>query len=120
MRTSLRRYRVAEPDEVGEGGRKIVTVKGMEIGIFRLDCGYRAYRNVCPHAGAPVCLGDVVGTTLPSRVYEYEYGRERGVLRCPWHGWEFDLETGRHLTDDTKLKGYEVEWDEEGVYLLLR
>jgi len=45
-------------------------------------------------------LGRLSGTTLPSQPYEYIYGRAGLVLRCPWHGWEFDLETGEQLVRD--------------------
>jgi len=96
--------------ELPPGSRKIVTIGKIEIGVFNVHGAYHAYRNICPHAGAPVCLGRVSGTSLPSGVYEYEYGREGCILRCPWHGWEFDLETGEHLVDpETRLKKFTVE-----------
>jgi nitrite reductase/ring-hydroxylating ferredoxin subunit len=104
------RYQVAQMDEIPEGGKKIVSVKGIEFGIFNVDGNYYAWRNVCPHAGAPVCLGNVCGTRLPSLVYEYTYGRDNEILRCPWHGWEFDLKTGEHLVDpETKLRRGKLE-----------
>ena len=111
---TLQRYPVARLDELPDGGRKIVTVpyrnKQIEIGVFRLGTEHFAYRNVCPHAGAPVCQGRVCGTTLPSKVYEYAYSEEKKVLRCPWHGWEFELRTGKQLVDETKkLRSYAVE-----------
>ncbi len=69
-----------------------------------------AYRNVCPHAGGPVCQGRISRTSLPSKVYEYVYGMEGRILRCPWHGWEFDLATGGHIVDpETRLKEIRVE-----------
>ncbi len=67
------------------------------MGIFNLGDRFVAYRNHCPHQGAPVCLGRVGGTTLSSTPGDYVYGRHGRVLVCPWHGWEFDLETGRTL-----------------------
>ena len=85
--------------EIPPGARKIVTIGSLSIGIFNVDGTFRAYRNVCPHAGAPVCAGRVGATTAPSPVYEYILCRHGRVLRCPWHGWEFDLETGRQLVD---------------------
>jgi nitrite reductase (NADH) small subunit len=104
------RYQVAQMDEIPEGGKKIVSVKGIEYGIFNVGGSYYAWRNVCPHAGAPVCLGKVCGTRLPSLVYEYKYGRDNEILRCPWHGWEFDLLTGEHLVDpETKLRRGKLE-----------
>ncbi|MQA93068.1 MAG: Rieske 2Fe-2S domain-containing protein, partial [Gemmatimonas sp.] len=63
---------VAGPDELSEGDRKIVGVGPLEIGVFRVNGSYVAWRNVCPHAGAPVCRGRVEGMVLPSPVYQYE------------------------------------------------
>lgn len=96
--------------ELQPGLRKIVTIDRVEIGVFNVGGEYHAYRNICPHAGAPVCVGKIGGTTLPSPVYEYNYGRENCIIRCPWHGWEFDLKTGEHLVDpQTRLKKFPVE-----------
>lgn len=114
------RYPVATVGELESSGRKLVTVKGMEIGLFLVHGSYYAWRNVCPHAAAPVCEGVVCGTRLPSDVYEFVYGKDREILRCPWHGWEFDLTSGQHLAQDsTKLKGYEVELEGEQLYVLI-
>jgi nitrite reductase/ring-hydroxylating ferredoxin subunit len=115
-------HRVARVDEVPERGGLVVAVGGVEIGIFRVGARLVAWRNVCPHFGAPVCKGTVAGTTLPSRVYEYEYGRDGEILQCPWHGWEFDLLTGEHLVDgsDARLRGYPVEVHDEDVYVVTR
>jgi nitrite reductase/ring-hydroxylating ferredoxin subunit len=117
----MNKYPVAKVAEIQEKGRKIVEVKGMEVGIFLVDGQYYAWRNMCPHAYAPVCVGRVCGTRLPSMVYEYEYGRDQEILRCPWHGWEFDLKTGQHLVDPgVKLRGFPVEVDGEDIYLLMK
>jgi nitrite reductase (NADH) small subunit len=106
----VRRHAVAQVSEIPPGGRKIVAIGRIEIGIFNVGGEFRAYRNACPHAGAPVCLGRVSGTSLPSKVYEYIYGSEGCILRCPWHGWEFDLRNGRHLVDpENRLKELAVE-----------
>lgn len=111
---------MAEANELREGEKKIVTASGIEFGLFRLDGRYYAWRNVCPHAAAPVCAGVVRGTRLPSSVYDYKYGLDQQVLRCPWHGWEFDLKTGRHLASTVKLRGFPVEVDDSGVYIVTK
>jgi nitrite reductase/ring-hydroxylating ferredoxin subunit len=115
------RVKVAEPDTLCDGGRLIVKVKAVEIGLFRIEGEYYAWLNVCPHAAAPVCAGAIRGTRLPSEVYDYRYGMDDQVLRCPWHGWEFDLKSGRHLAagSEAKLRGYPVEADDTGVYVVL-
>jgi nitrite reductase (NADH) small subunit len=106
----MKRHPVARQGEIKPGGRKIVSIGPLEIGVFNVGGEIRAYRNACPHAGAPVCLGRVSGTSMPSQVYEYIYGMEGCVLRCPWHGWEFDLRTGEHIVDTgTRLKAVPVE-----------
>lgn len=96
--------------ELAPGQRKLITVGRVEIGVFNVNGEFHAYRNICPHAGAPVCVGKIGGTTMPSPVYEYNYGRDGCIIRCPWHGWEFDLKTGEHLVDPgTRLKKFPVE-----------
>ncbi|MFC5448556.1 Rieske (2Fe-2S) protein [Paenibacillus aestuarii] len=116
------KVKVAEPNELDDGDKRIVKVKEMELGLFRIDGEYYAWRNVCPHAAAPVCVGAIRGTRLPSTVYDYQYGMDNQVLRCPWHGWEFDLRTGQHLAagSNAKLRGFPVEADDSGVYVVLR
>lgn len=61
------------------------------------NIGGRLYglRNRCPHQGAPLCLGRIKGTTLPEAPYKYVYGRDQEIIQCPWHGWEFEIATGR-------------------------
>lgn len=115
----VKRQLVAKKEELIENGRKIVAVDGHEIGIFYVDGEFFAWRNYCPHFAAPVCEGKVCGTRLHSDVYEYKLGLEGQVLRCPWHGWEFNLKTGKHLVDeDVKLRGVELEIDEQYIYIL--
>jgi len=111
---SKTRHFVAHAYDVPVGECKIVRVpafgREIEIGIFNVHGRFVAYRNVCPHAGAPVCVGKICGTTAPSKVGEYHLVRSGEILRCPWHGWEFDLLNGEHLVDERmRLRGYEVE-----------
>ncbi|WP_240941571.1 Rieske 2Fe-2S domain-containing protein [Paenibacillus sp. HB172176] len=114
------RYEVGSVEELRQKGRIIATVKGMELGIFAVGDDYYAWRNLCPHGGAPVCEGVVCGTRLPSLVYEYKYGKDREILRCPWHGWEFDLLTGQHLVNDkVKLRGYGVVEEDGQLYVVV-
>ena len=51
---------VAGADEIAEGGRKVVETGGVEIGVFRSNGEYFAWRNECPHQGGPVCQGVMV------------------------------------------------------------
>ncbi len=108
-------------DEIPDGGR-IVTVRGLSIGLFRVRDDVVAVLNICPHELAPVCRGKVRGTTLPSPPGEYRWGREGEILACPWHGWEFDLLTGRHLVHGSRarLRQYPVAIEGDDVYVVTR
>ena len=91
------RFVVCAADELPPGTRRIVTVGARSIGVFNVGGRYYALRNVCPHQGAPLCRGPLTGTTLPGPPGSYRYAREGEILRCPWHGWEFDVTNGRSV-----------------------
>lgn len=126
----MERHWVAKKSEIPENECKIVSVKGIEFGVFNIKGEFYAWRNVCPHFGAPVCQGKITSTRMPSKVYEYKLGRENEILRCPWHGWEFDLITGEHLVDpamrlrrgnieEESLEKGELDFKSDDIYLLL-
>ncbi len=108
---SKRKVEVGRVEDFVPGKFKIISVDDLEIGIVRLANGaYHAVRNRCPHKGAPICKGILGGTWPPSAVGELRFEREGEVLVCPWHGYEYDLETGLELFQErpTKLRKYEV------------
>jgi len=102
---------IGNVDEFPLGVGRIVEVAGREIGVYHLAEGFFAVLNICPHMHAPVCRGQLGGTYLPSKPYEMEYGLRGRVLRCPWHGWEFDVVTGQSLfgIDKRRLKSFAVD-----------
>jgi nitrite reductase/ring-hydroxylating ferredoxin subunit len=113
------RFPVCNAAELAAGERRIVALDGLEVGVFNLGDRFVAYRNHCPHQGAPVCLGRVGGTSLPSAPGEYVFGRRGKVLVCPWHGWEFDLETGRALFGHrVRLAGVETAVERDGTLVV--
>jgi nitrite reductase/ring-hydroxylating ferredoxin subunit len=115
---SPRKHPVAVVEELPPGSRKIVEVEGRSIGVFNVHGTLVAVLNVCPHELAPICLGRVGGTTLPSAPGVYCWGREGEILACPWHGWEFDLLTGKALADPHKrLRLYPVTVEGDTVYV---
>jgi 3-phenylpropionate/trans-cinnamate dioxygenase ferredoxin subunit len=111
---------VAPAAEIPPGSRRIVEVEGRSIGVFNVGGTFHALRNACPHQGAPLCEGSVQGTALPSRPGEHRWARDGEILRCPWHGWEFDVTTGRSLFEPraTRVKCYEVTVAHDGLVLL--
>ena len=104
---------VGTTDEIGPGERKIVEIDGRSIGVFNVEGRYYALRNTCPHAGARLCEGTLSGLVTSGAPGEYRYAREGEILRCPWHGWEFDVTTGRSWFDParTRVRAYEVSID---------
>ena len=114
---------VGREGEFVAGRFTMVAIPGHDIGIVRLRDGQlRAVRNHCPHKGAPICRGIVGGTWLPSEPGSLTYDREGEVLACPWHGWEYDLDTGRELfrAVPTQLRLYPVAVRDGQVYVTVR
>lgn len=108
------RHIVAPLRELPPGARKIVTIEGRSIGVFNIEGSLFAIRNSCPHQGAPLCLGWVSGTTLPGKPYEKVYGRDNEIIKCPWHGWEFEISSGKSIFNPhrVRVKTYEVTIEE--------
>ena len=71
----------AEARDVLNGRSKVVDVEGRTIAIFNVDGTFIAVDNACPHLGGPLGDGQI----------------ENGRVRCPLHGWTFDLLTGENL-----------------------
>jgi nitrite reductase (NADH) small subunit len=95
--------------EVGIGRPAIVRIGKYSIGLYRTADGFHALLNVCPHRGAPLCEGVVCGTTRNTGAREFIYHREDEIVRCAWHGWEFDIRTGASLVDPkVKARTFEV------------
>jgi nitrite reductase (NADH) small subunit len=113
---------VGHIEDIPDDEALIVTVSGRSIGVFNVDGRVYAVRNVCPHKQAPLARGTVGGTMLPSRPGELDYGLEGKVLKCPWHGWEFDLETGECLfgVSGRRVKTYPVEVRDGQIFVSMR
>ncbi len=106
----MRRHVVATVDEIPAGSRKIVEIDGRSIGIFNINGEFFALKNSCPHQGGELCLGPVSGFVTSSGPGDYKYERHGEFVRCPWHGWEFDIRTGQSWFDPrrTRVRRYEV------------
>ena len=89
--------------DVRRDGRLVARVNGREVGVVSDGGNGSLYgiRNRCPHHGGPLCLGRV-GERVGGDPGVYAL-TGRWTLRCPWHGWEFDLETGLCL-DEPSLR----------------
>jgi nitrite reductase/ring-hydroxylating ferredoxin subunit len=91
----MSRVVVARLDEFPPDERRIVSVGGRSIGVFRVRDRFFAIRNRCPHQGGPLCEGRVFPRASASTPGEYALDADVPLLACPWHGWEYDLATGQ-------------------------
>jgi len=113
---------VGPMDSFPAGSHPIIEVGGRSIGVYNVDGNFYAIQNICPHALAPICMAHVSGTYVPSAPGELIYGMEGRVLRCPWHGWEYDIATGEALfgMDRRRLATYPVSIVNDHVVVTMR
>ena len=105
-------FEVGKPHAVQVGHRPILVVRTVDR--------FFAVRDSCPHAGAALSAGTLVGEACTNHPdTEVSYHRKGEVITCPWHGWEFDLETGQCLADPNRwrVRTYSVEVVEGRVML---
>jgi 3-phenylpropionate/trans-cinnamate dioxygenase ferredoxin subunit len=105
------KYIVAALEELPPGTRKIVEVAGRLIGVFNIEGELFALRNRCPHQGGPLCEGRLAGFLESAGPGDFRYSRPGEILRCPWHGWEYDIRTGQSYFNpaQVRVRAYEVE-----------
>lgn len=107
-------------EDLPPGGRKLVDAGPFGIGIFNVDGKLYALNNYCPHRGAPLCQGELTGTTELADGFRVVWAHEGEVLRCPWHNWEFLIPEGRTVSEPAKrVKMYPVFVDDGRVFLEL-
>jgi len=106
--SQLEWYRVADVDELPEGRVKTVTAGTHSMALTHIDGEYTAMDNRCPHQGGPLGEGSI----------------ERGEagqcwLRCPWHGWDFDPQTGLPPGghEDSGQRLFPLEVRDDGIYI---
>jgi nitrite reductase/ring-hydroxylating ferredoxin subunit len=113
----MARHIVATVDDIPPDKRMLVNVKGRDIAIFNVGGEYFAVGNRCPHEGASLCKGRIVGLVESSEPGSYQFSRRGELLRCPWHGWEFDLRTGKSWCepDRTRVRSFDLKVESGGA-----
>jgi 3-phenylpropionate/trans-cinnamate dioxygenase ferredoxin subunit len=106
------------PANLQPGEKRLVEVNGKRIGVFNVAETYYALHNHCPHMGGNLCEGPVTGTSITSEPGKFVYGMAGELVRCSWHGWEFEIKTGRCLADDRmRVRSYEIIVENEHLIL---
>ena len=111
-------------DEVAIGNPRKVSINGRDYGIYQLEDGYYGLFDRCPHRGGSICGGPVTGTAMFVDIKKdgpsYVYGKENQLVRCSWHGWEFDIKTGQCLADERlKARHVPISCEDDSIYLML-
>jgi nitrite reductase/ring-hydroxylating ferredoxin subunit len=114
---------VAKVSEMHDGDRRIVVAGSTEIGVFNVGGAYYAYSNYCAHAGGPACEGLLINKVIDiidaDRAYQGQTFSEDVHFVCPWHGYEYDLETGECIGDRRlRLKKFEVVRRGDDIYVV--
>lgn len=110
---------VGHVNDMPVGLPKFVTVGKREIGVVTYQGSYYAVLNFCPHAGAPMCFGEIQQPVVSDGPGEpARRNMDSPVIRCPWHRWEFDLKTGQSLCPiREKIRTYPVEVREGVIWI---
>jgi nitrite reductase (NADH) small subunit len=115
---------VGHASEFDEEHRKLVTVGGREVVVFKHREAFYAFENRCLHMGGPVGEGIILGKVEAvladdGRLLGERFSEDEDHLVCPWHGWEYDIATGRCAGDRRrKLMKFETMQRGEDVYVL--
>jgi nitrite reductase/ring-hydroxylating ferredoxin subunit len=113
------KHYVCPSDELRQGQPHIVAIRGFTVGVYRLADSFHALLNVCPHRGAPLCEGPQCGTTAPVGNQDFVYHREGEIVRCAWHGWEFDIKTGASLVEPSvRARTFPVMVEDGKIYVI--
>lgn len=96
------KHRVASLSEIPNDTGLEVTAGGRVIALFNVDGQVKAIDGICAHAGGPVAKGAVAGN----------------VVTCPWHGWQYDINTGTHcLTPTICQQPFDVTVEDDHVFV---
>src|SRR6266498_2730020 len=95
-------FKVAEVDELPQGRVKTVVAGHLSVALTHVDGQYAALDNHCPHQGGPLGEGTIEG----------------GLLRCPWHGYDYCPLDGSSPGEfgDT-VATYEIDHRDDGIYV---
>ncbi|WP_298544558.1 thiamine pyrophosphate-dependent enzyme [uncultured Aquimarina sp.] len=96
-------YKVLDnKDRLPEGRVQTVTAGHQGVCLTHYKGKFSALDNRCPHQGGPLGEGSI----------------ENGLLRCPWHGWDFDPCTGLPPGGyDDGVTTFEVKEDGDAIFV---
>lgn len=113
---------VCQKDDLQPGEIMEVTYKKKSIVLCRSKAGeFYAFLNRCLHQGAPLSEGKLCSTSAFTDTHgEYKTVKDGEILRCPWHGIEFDITDGGRVLADPRLKLRDFNVHVEGNDVILK
>jgi len=94
--------RAATQTEIPAGTVREVQLKEQTIALANVDGKFYALNNTCLHRAGPLGQGELAG----------------GILTCPWHGWQYEVSTGRvTFNPEMRIATYPVELREDEVWV---
>jgi len=95
-------HKVLDSKDLIQENRVMTVLAGYtEICLSKSEGKICALDNHCPHQGGPLGEGSI----------------ENGILRCPWHGWDYHPCSGKAPGFDDGVEPYPVEEREDGIYV---
>jgi len=102
MDTELQWFKVLNTKEDLPEGRVMSAIAGnKQVALSHFEGKICALDNHCPHQGGPLGEGSI----------------ENGILRCPWHGWDYHPCSGKAPGFDDGVEPYVVEKRKDGIYV---
>ena len=99
---------VCSTEELPNDSQKVVNMGKRKIALFHYNNKISAIANACLHKAGPLGLGAV----------SYKY--DGMYVTCPWHGWQYNVTTGRHcLNARIEHTTFPVKLEEDGVFVEL-
>lgn len=98
---------LAKASEIPDGECKLVTVNGVDVAVFRQGGRFYALNNACPHRQGPLSRGTVMAVDEGAGCF----------VRCPMHGWRFDLATGDSNGRPANATVYALDRRGEELYI---
>jgi nitrite reductase/ring-hydroxylating ferredoxin subunit len=98
------RHVVSAVGDIPPGTRRLAEIDGRAVVVFNLGGDFFALNNRCPHRGGSLFHGRQTGVVESDGPGRYCYSRPGEIIRCPWHGWEFDIRTGQSWCDPARVR----------------
>jgi 3-phenylpropionate/trans-cinnamate dioxygenase ferredoxin subunit len=107
---------VAAVEDFPEGSRRLVTVDGRKIVVFNVGGQFYGLLDRCPHQGGSLSRGTIGAAFSSPEPGRFDVACRNVLVRCPWHGWQYDLRTGQSWSEPGRLKtrAYTIEVEEGG------